>query len=99
MVYATVRANQETAMKSVIVLGVLATTLGACVAPPVRNLPIISYDGEFRGPVVADAGVPISARYQGYCESPPYRWRHGWYRAYTPQPCPVVERTVVRALY
>ena len=87
-------------MKSLVMWGALVVALAGCAAPPTRNLPLISTDGEFRGPVVATVGVPVSARYQGYCESRPYRWRHGWYRAYTPVPCPVIEhRATVRALY
>jgi hypothetical protein len=87
-------------MRELLVLGVVALGLGACASPPVISQPLISLDGEFRGPVVAQRGVPISARYQGYCESRPHRWRHGWYRAYTPAPCETItRRATVRALY
>ncbi|PSC06678.1 hypothetical protein SLNSH_02435 [Alsobacter soli] len=87
-------------MKSFIVLGAAAVLVSACAAPPIVSEPLIALNGEFRGPVVADRGVPISARYEGYCEHRPRRWDHGWYRAYTPAPCvTVVRHATVRALY
>ena len=78
----------------------LALGLSGCSARPVVSTPLLSHGGEFRGPVVADRGVPISARYEGYCEHPPRRWAGGSYRAYTLRPCGTErQHATVRALY
>lgn len=78
----------------------LALGLAGCSSAPVRSTPVVSHAGEFRGPVVAKRGVPVSARYEGYCEHPPRRWAGGSYRAYTLRPCGTERRyATVRALY
>jgi hypothetical protein len=78
----------------------LALGLAGCSSAPVISTPVLSHQGEFRGPVVAQRGVPVSARYEGYCEHPPRRWASGSYRAYTLRPCGTERRyATVRALY
>lgn len=89
-------------MRHLLVAGVLSElmgiTLAGCASAPVRDVPTISYDGYFGGPVVADYQyVPISTRYQNLCEGRAERWRYGWYRPYGP--CDVVPVTAVRAKY
>lgn len=83
-------------MRPGFVVMVMALGLAGC-AGPVRNPAVVSLDGEFRGPVVAQRGVPISARYQGMCESPAKRWHRGYYRTYDCSGKPVT--AVVRAKY
>lgn len=78
-------------------IGVAGLVLSGCAGQPVRIAPVLTSDGEFRGPVVADRKMPVSKRYEGLCESRPYRWRPFWYRTYSD--CPVVPvygaRTVI----
>ncbi|MHB2165557.1 hypothetical protein [Alsobacter sp. R-9] len=81
-------------MRLVIVTAAAALLAGCATGP---GPTVISYDGEFRGAVVARNDVPLSARYTGMCESPPKRWAHGWYRTYS---CaPVTAPATVRAKY
>lgn len=77
---------------------VIVMTLGlAGCAGPVRDPAVVSLNGEFRGPVVADRTAPLPARYQGMCESPVRRWHRGYYRTYDCSGRPVP--AVVRAKY
>lgn len=83
-------------MRAALVVMMMTLGLAACTGP-VRNPAVVSLDGEFRGPVVADRTAPLSARYQGLCESPVRRWHRGYYRTYDCTGRPV--GPVVRAKY
>jgi hypothetical protein len=83
-------------MRLLIVIAAAALVTG-CAGAPVRDPAVVSMKGEFRGPVVAQTGAPLSARYIGMCESPARRWDRGGYRTYD---CgPSSSQAVVRAKY
>ncbi len=80
-------------MRLLIVIAAAALVTG-CASAPVKDPAVVSMNGEFRGPVVAQSGMPLSARYIGMCESPARRWDRGGYRTYdcNARPAPAVVR-------
>jgi hypothetical protein len=83
-------------MRLLIVIAAAAFVTG-CASAPVRDPAVVSMNGEFRGPVVAQSSAPLSARYIGMCESPARRWDRGGYRTYDCKPAS--GSAVVRAKY